>query len=200
MSTEQNTRLGAHERRQQLLDTARETFGVHGFTATSMNDIAEAAGVTKPVLYQHFESKHDLFHQLLTETADELSTRLSTAVEGAASGREKLEDGFAAYVNFFAENPHRFRVLFGEGVRSDPVFSEELRTLDTSFHMFAAEHIDIDDLDHEHRLVAAQAISGQLEAAVDHWIRGGQPTSPDDLAGLLSRLAWRGLRGGAGSR
>ena len=200
MTTEQNTRLGAQERRTQLLESARETFGVKGFTATSMNDIAEAAGVTKPVLYQHFESKHDLFHQLLTETADELASRLSGAVLAATSGRQKVEDAVHTYVAFFDENPHRFRVLFGEGVRSDPVFSEELRALDSSFHSFTAAHIDIEDLDSEHRLVLGQAISGQLEAAVDHWIRGGRPMSANDLAALLARFAWRGLRGGSGTQ
>jgi len=60
MSTESGVRLGASERRAQLLDTARAVFGEHGFSATSMNGIAETAGVTKPVLYQHFASKHDL--------------------------------------------------------------------------------------------------------------------------------------------
>ena len=71
-----NTRLGAAERRAQLLETARSVFGENGFSATSMNDIAKEAGVTKPVLYQHFASKHDLFNELLAETAEQLETCL----------------------------------------------------------------------------------------------------------------------------
>ena len=57
-------RLPAAERRQQLLDVAVATFSEQGYRNTSMNDIAEAAGVTKPVLYQHFPSKRELFLEL----------------------------------------------------------------------------------------------------------------------------------------
>ena len=61
------TRLPADERRDQLLDVALEVFATAGFHGASMNEIAEAAGVTKPVLYQHFDSKNDLFAALLDE-------------------------------------------------------------------------------------------------------------------------------------
>lgn len=195
MSNEGTVRLGAHERRQQLLETARGVFGDHGFTATSMNDIAEEAGVTKPVLYQHFASKHDLFHELLVETADQLVRRLQTEVNAAQSGRLKVERGVDAYVSFFAENPSRFRVLYGEGVRSDPVFSEQLRGVDESFHEFTAEHIDIEDLDRPRRLVAAQAIAGMLEHAVGQWIHSKKSLDSDELTATLTAFAWRGLRG-----
>ena len=61
-----NVRLPAHERRRQLLDVALDVFAADGFHSTSMNDVAEAAGVTKPVLYQHFASKRQLYLELLT--------------------------------------------------------------------------------------------------------------------------------------
>ena len=65
-------RLPADQRRQQLLDVARDVFAERGFHATSMDEIAEAAGVTKPVLYQHFPSKRSLYVELLTDTGDQL--------------------------------------------------------------------------------------------------------------------------------
>ena len=99
MATEPGVRLGAQERRVQLLATARAVFGEHGFNSTSMNDVAEAAGVTKPVLYQHFASKHELFHQLLIETSTELSGRLQQVVEGSPSPREKVERGTVSYTH-----------------------------------------------------------------------------------------------------
>ena len=194
MSSDSAVRLGAQERRAQLLSTSRTVFGEHGFTATSMNDIADAAGVTKPVLYQHFASKHDLFHELLTETAELLVSRLLSEVEAAETGREKVERGVHGYVAFFAENPHRFRVLYGEGVRSDPVFSKELRNVDNSFHQLSAARIDIADLDQSRRLVAAQALSGMLEHAVERWIHSDSTLTSDELADTLASLAWRGLR------
>ena len=188
-------RLGATERREQLLVAARATFGTNGFSATSMNDVALAAGVTKPVLYQHFESKHHLFLELLTDTSAQLVTRIEGAVSQAESGREELESGFRAYVDFFAVDPHNFRIIYGEGVRSDPAFIGELRELQASFGAFTAEHIDIEGLDRDARLLAAQAIAGMLESSMRQWLESGQPTSSDELVALLSSLAWRGLRG-----
>ena len=195
MKATQGARLPASDRRIQLLEVARERFGEDGYTATSMNVIAEAAGVTKPVLYQHFESKRHLFRELLTETADELSERLHSALKSTTSGREKLERGIHEYVAFFDENPRNFRVLYGEGVRSDEEFRSILRELSESFHSFAATHIDIDELDQEGRMIAARAIAGQLEAAVEHWITNGRRLPAKQLSMILGSLAWRGLRG-----
>ncbi len=84
-------RLPADQRRQQLLDVARERFSNQGFHATSMDEIAEAAGVTKPVLYQHFPSKRALYVELLEETGRQLLTTLAEATDSAATGRERVE-------------------------------------------------------------------------------------------------------------
>lgn len=162
-----------------------------------MNDVAVAAGVTKPVLYQHFESKHHLFHELLTDTAAQLVERIEQAIDSASTGREKVERGFAAYIDFFTSEPHHFHIIYGEGVRSDPAFLDELRQLQASFGALTAEHIDIEGLDHASRLVAAQAVAGLLESAVRHWLASTQEHSAEELAELLSSLAWRGLRGTA---
>jgi AcrR family transcriptional regulator len=195
MIPDQGVRLGAVERRKQLLGAARDTFGSNGFTATSMNDIAIAAGVTKPVLYQHFESKHQLFLEVLTDTAGQLVDAIAEAVGDATSGRAKLESGFSAYVRFFDETPSNFQVIYGEGVRSEPEFARQHRALLDSFTHFVAEHIDIETLDQGLRLLAATAVGGQLEAVVGQWLESGQPQPAEEVASLLSSLAWRGLRG-----
>src|SRR6516162_3903861 len=72
-------RMPADQRRQQLFDVARERFSQQGFHATSMDEIAEAAGVTKPVLYQHFPSKRALYVELLEDTGRQLLTALAEA-------------------------------------------------------------------------------------------------------------------------
>lgn len=159
-----------------------------------MNDIAIAANVTKPVLYQHFESKHELFLEVLTETATQLNEIIRGVLAEASTGREKVERGISAYVSFFDEHPENYRVLYGEGVRSEPAFASELRTIQTTINDLVAEHIEIDQLDHELRRLAAEAISGLLESAVGYWLEEGQPQSADQVASLLSSLAWRGLR------
>ncbi|MFT7476066.1 MAG: AcrR family transcriptional regulator [Verrucomicrobiales bacterium] len=195
MIPDQGVRLGASERREQLLGAARDTFGSNGFTATSMNDIAVAAGVTKPVLYQHFESKHHLFLEVLTDTAEQLVTAIESAIATSSTGREKIELAFSAYVQFFGSAPANYRVIYGEGVRTEPEFADKHKAIQESLNAFTAEHIDIAGLDHDMRIMAASAIAGQLEAVVGQWLDSGQPHSADAVAKLLSSLAWRGLRG-----
>lgn len=195
MNTEQGVRLGAAERRKQLLIAARETFGTKGYTATSMNDVAIAAGVTKPVLYQHFESKQQLFLEVLTEAGNQLIAAISATVETASGGRDKLERAFGAYVTFFGDTPTNYQVIYGEGVRTEPEFAHTHAALIESFHRFTAEHIDIESLDQDLRLLAATAVAGQLEAVVGLWLRSGQEQSAEEVSTLASTLAWRGLRG-----
>ena len=191
---EGRTRLGAVERREQLLLTARQTFGSRGFTATSMNDIALASQVTKPVLYQHFDSKSDLFLEVLTATASELNEAISSVLKTAATGREKVEQGIEIYVRFFGSNPENYQVLYGEGVRSDPAFASELRTIQATINDLVADHIEIEQLDHDLRRLNAEAISGLLEAAVGHWLSTGQKIDPTEVSSVLCSLVWRGLR------
>lgn len=193
------TRLAAVERRSQLLEAALATFGAEGFNTTSMNDVALAAGVTKPVLYQHFDSKHHLYLELLSDIRSELVQRLDDVVGSADGPREQVELAFAEYFMFFAEEPCRFTVMYGEGVRSDPHFIEELQAVEDSFVSFTADFIEIEGMARDDRLLLARAVAGLLEAALRQWIQAGQRRNALELAELMSELAWRGLRGLAGT-
>ena len=83
-------RLPAAERRTQLIETAVAVFATNGYHATSMNDVAEAAGVTKPVLYQHFSSKRELFVELLADIGAELRDTIAKATADAAGKARAL--------------------------------------------------------------------------------------------------------------
>ena len=91
MVTRMSIRLPAPARREQILDVAVEVFARNGFHGASMNDVAEAAGVTKPVLYQHFDSKQDLYMALLDEMGNRLLKAITKATAGVASGRQQTE-------------------------------------------------------------------------------------------------------------
>src|SRR3954466_6851190 len=116
-------RLPAARRRRQLLGVALEVFAAHGFHATSMDEVATAAGVTKPVLYQHFPSKRALYVELLEDVGNQLLTQLASATDRATTGRQRVEEGFGAYFRFVDENRSAFRLLFGASVRNDPEFA-----------------------------------------------------------------------------
>src|SRR5215831_5789973 len=95
-----STRLPAARRRTQLLHVALGVFAERGFHVTSMNDIAEAAGVTKPVLYQHFGSKRELYLELLEDVGRRLLDEITKATVSADGPRHQVEAGFAAYFRF----------------------------------------------------------------------------------------------------
>src|SRR5580693_9731097 len=90
-------RLTAEQRRQQLFSVALELFAERGYRATTMDDIALAAGVTKPLVYQHFSSKRDLYQELVDSVAKELLDALHEALHQASGPRQMVEFGFAAY-------------------------------------------------------------------------------------------------------
>jgi len=188
-------RLPAAQRRTQLLDTAVTVFADKGYHATSMNDVAEAAGVTKPVLYQHFSSKRELFVELLTEIGTALRETIAKATADAAGPRQQIENGFRAYFHFVGDRTDAFRVLFGSGARRDPEFAPFARAVETSIADAIAELIVVDGRPAEHRQVLAHGIVGMTEAASRYWLAHDREPDIDTLAAQLSGLAWSGMRG-----
>ena len=122
-------RLSATARREQILAIALEVFAKAGFHGCSMNDIADAAGVTKPVLYQHFDSKRDLYSALLEDVGSRLRTSIDKATADAADGKMTTELGFRAYFRWVADDHDSFRLLFGAGSRRDEEFSDAVRKI-----------------------------------------------------------------------
>ncbi|HEX6312824.1 MAG TPA: TetR/AcrR family transcriptional regulator [Acidimicrobiia bacterium] len=188
-------RLPAEQRRRQLLDVSCQVFAARGFHATVMDDIANAAGVTKPVLYQHFPSKRALFVELLEDLGRQLLNGLGTSTGAVETGRERVESGFQAYYRFVTSNRAAFRVLFGASARNDAEFAE---IVDRVLHQAAdaiSELIEIETTA-EHRRVLAHALVGIAEATSRHAL--SDPDASQDAAQLarwVSELAWFGLRG-----
>jgi AcrR family transcriptional regulator len=187
-------RLPADQRRLQLLEVARSRFAEQGFHATSMDEIAEAAGVTKPVLYQHFPSKRALYVELLESTGRTLMATLVETAGRAPSGRAAVEAGFRAYFQFALTNRDGFRLLLASAVRSDDEFSRVVSEMMDALTHAIAGLIDIPN--DEHRMVLASAIVGMAESVSRHTLWGpATDVDPERLARWISELAWFGLRG-----
>jgi AcrR family transcriptional regulator len=190
-------RLPADQRRQQLLDVAREVFARRGFHATSMDDIAEAAGVTKPVLYQHFPSKRALYGELLTDTGEQLLRALTTATRDIESGRERVKQGFLAYFRFVRDRRASFRLLFSASMRTDPEFARVVENVVRAAADVISELIEIPASD-EHRRVLANALVGMAESVGRQTFDepgAGTAVDAEELARWIFELAWFGLRG-----
>jgi AcrR family transcriptional regulator len=160
-----------------------------------MDDVAAAAGVTKPVLYQHFPSKRALFTELLDDVGHQLMDELAVATSAAHTGRERVQEGFTAYFRFVTGNEAAFRVMFGASARNDPEFAEIVeRVLDEAADAIS-QLIAIEGTA-EHRRVLAHGLIGIAEATSrDALTDDGSGLEPETLARWVSELAWFGLRG-----
>jgi AcrR family transcriptional regulator len=187
------TRLPAARRRRQLLDVAQEVFANQGFHGTSMDEVAEAAGVTKPVLYQHFDSKRRLYLELLEDVGQQLLDRIAVATANATSPREQVEHGFLAYFRFVAEQRSAFRLLFGGGGRRDDEFADAVRKVEDTLAEAIAVLIEA-DIDLEHRLLLAHGIVALAEGTGRYWLAHELDLDPEVVAARTANLAWAGLR------
>ena len=187
------TRLPAEERRDQLLDVALEVFANAGFHGASMNDVAEAAGVTKPVLYQHFDSKNDLFAALLDEVGRRMRTAIDKATADAVDGKDATIRGFRAYFRWVAADLDGFRLLFGGAARHDAAFAEQVRAI-TSDAATAIAPLIAADVDDDTRRLIAHGLVGLAEGSSRRILAHGQPFDPDAVAETVAGLAWAGLR------
>ena len=191
------TRLPAAERREQLLQAALETFGQKGFHDASMNDVAEAAGVTKPVLYQHFASKKALYNELVDELGARLERTIFEAAAAAEGPRQQVEAGFRAYFRWAIAQGSAFRVLFSDRNRADAELAQAVARVEAVVADRVASLIAIPGLSDDERQVLAFGVVGIAESTSRHWLELGlgQGTDADAFADRVARLAWSGLRG-----
>lgn len=186
-------RLSADARREQILDVAIDVFGRSGYFGSSMNDIAEAAGVTKPVLYQHFDSKSDLYSALLDEVGARMLDAIAKATADATDGKQLTEQGFRAYFRWVAQRHDEFMLLFGGSARHDAAFSAQIRRITDDAADAIAPLISV-DIAPAHRATLAHALVGLAEGASRRLVGLGEAFDPDEIADEVSDLAWAGLR------
>jgi AcrR family transcriptional regulator len=193
-------RLTAGQRRRQLVAVALELFAQRGYRATTMDDIAEAAGVTKPLVYQHFSSKRALYLELVNSIAQELLIAVKTAVSQARGPRQQVEMGFAAYFRLVISREAEFRLLYGRDHADDKELGLALRTVEDAIAAAIEPLIDA-GLDDDHRRLLAYAVVGMAEGASRRFMEqrtvGGGGAVEEEVARLAQRmadLAWAGLR------
>jgi AcrR family transcriptional regulator len=187
------------ERREQLLLVAQTMFAERGFQSTTMDDIAKEAGFTKPILYQYFESKTDLYREIVAQTAEKLLASLQEAVAGVESPRAKIEVAFRVYFEMVVSETDAFRILFIHSHEGDT--GHELRALELGLISFLEPLINVPISD-EHRRQLAAGVVGIAEGAAIVWLeqqalKGWPPPAEgaaERLAARSATLAWGGLR------
>jgi AcrR family transcriptional regulator len=163
------------QRREQILTAATEAFARSGFAATGLDDIATEAGITRVVLYRHFDSKTDLYQAVL----DRMCARLEAHVEEPVGGfTDASIDGL---LEAAAESPAGFRLLFQHALR-EPEFSERIKKFRAD--ITAAAYLQISALVPDEGLArwAAQLAPAVAIEAVIAWLDTGQPDTAQAAA------------------
>lgn len=188
-------RLTAEARRAQLLQVARDVFASDGFHGAAMEQIAVKAGVTKPVLYQHFESKKELYLGLLEEDMARLIDDIRRAIEGARSNRERIERATGAYFSFIDANEGSFRLLFRETMGADADFRTAIERFRDELARNIAAVIGAETgLPSSESELLARGVMGIAESAAQWWL-DHRSVPAERVVRDLSELAWRGLAG-----
>ncbi|MGE3287697.1 MAG: TetR/AcrR family transcriptional regulator [Pseudonocardia sp.] len=190
------TRLSRGARRAQLLLAARDVFAELGYHSAAMDDIAERAGVSKPVLYQHFPGKLELYRALLTTYADELVERVREAITSSTDNQERVHGAVAAYFDFVAGEGGAYRLVFESDLRGEPEAAAVVSTaLERCIHMVADAVTTDAGLDGGRARLLAVGLVGLSQVAAQYWLDSRQDVPRDDAVALMASLAWRGLAG-----
>ncbi|WP_028936827.1 TetR/AcrR family transcriptional regulator [Pseudonocardia spinosispora] len=193
-SAPRGTRLSRDARRTQLLGAARDVFAAQGYHAAAMDDIAERAGVSKPVLYQHFPSKLELYQALLTTYAAELVGRLRGAIEEFTDNEQRVRAAVSAYFDFVTGDGESYRLVFESDLRSEPEAAEILdKALTECIDLVAGVVTQDAGLDADRARLLAVGLVGLSQVTARYWLDSGHSVPKEEAVELMYRLAWRGL-------
>jgi AcrR family transcriptional regulator len=192
------SRLPRSARRKQLLAAAQEVFVANGYHAAAMDDIAERAGVSKPVLYQHFPGKLDLYLALMDMQAESLEAAISQALAGTDDNRERIHGVLSAYFEFVdgaaRGDAGAFRLIFETDLGNDPAVRERVDAMTSRTMQAVAEVVAADTgLDGDSAQLLSVALTGAAQVAARWWIRSGRRMPQQQAVQLLESLLWRGI-------
>ena len=186
-------RMTGAERRAQLLDVGRSVFADKGFDGTSIEEIAARAGVSKPVVYEHFGGKEGLYAAVVDREVDGLLARITGALAGGHP-RELLEQAARALLSYVEEEADGFRIL----VRDSPVgaqggsFASLISDIASRVEYVLAAEFAGRGYDGELAPLYSQALVGMVALTGQWWLDARRPAR-DDVVAHLVNLAWNGL-------
>jgi AcrR family transcriptional regulator len=193
-------RLPRSERRAQLLESALEVFVAQGFHAAAMDDIAERAGVSKPVLYQHFPGKLDLYLALLDASCAAIVDNCRQALASTHDNKQRVAATMDVFYEYVAGDNGAFRLVFESDLNNEPAVRERVDNVTTDCAAMIATviHDDTGLPDAEARLLAVSLV-GMAQVSARFWLAEATGVKSrikqGDAAALVAGLAWRGIRG-----
>jgi AcrR family transcriptional regulator len=185
------------QRRVQLLDAANEVFTSKGYHAAAMDDIAEAAGVSKPVLYQHFPSKLDLYLALLDSSCDLLVEVVENAIATTDLNADRVVAAMGAFYEFVSSASGEFRFVFESDLTGDNAVQTRLWRVNNEIADAIAAVIAEDTaLPAEKSKLLAISLVGLAQVSARYWVSAESAQIPlAEAQDLVASLAWRGISG-----
>ena len=188
------SRLPRGARRVLLLQAAQDVFVAQGFHAAAMDDIADRAGVSKPVLYQHFPGKRELYLALLEHQVAELTDRVRQAMAGTEDNRERVDGAVGAYFDFIDAEGEAFRLVFESDLRNEPAVRERVEQVERGCIEAITDTIMADTgVSRARAELLAAGLVGASETAARFWLQGGRQVDKADAEQLVAALEWRGI-------
>jgi AcrR family transcriptional regulator len=190
-------RLPRTARRAQLLAAAQDVFVANGYHAAAMDEIAERAGVSKPVLYQHFPGKLELYLALLESHVDELVNRVRTAMHSTTDNKARVNNAVTAYFDFVDGEGQAFRMVFESDLRGEPAVQDAIERATSASVEAITETITADaGLDEDAARLLAVGLVGLSQVTARFWLDADRKLAKEDAISLISTLAWRGIGAG----
>lgn len=184
------------ERREQLLEVGRTLFAERGLDGTSVEEIAAAAGVSKPVVYEHFGGKEGLYAVVVDREFEKLLGLVTGALSGGSHYRQKLEKAALALLEYIEESSDGFRILVRDshGGTGTGSFASLLSEIAGEVEHTLAQEFDRHDYDDKHAPMYAQMLVGMVALTGQWWLDVRKPKR-EEVAAHVVNLAWNGLSG-----
>lgn len=181
-------------RRRQLLSAAHQVFVAHGFHGASMDEIAEVAEVSKPVLYQHFPGKRELYIALLDAHMEEFSDLLQQAINSTSDNKLRVSATIRTYYEYIARDSQAFRLIFESDLLNDAEIGGRIEAFNAEFARRIADVVAEDTkLPPAQALLMGRAMAGMAQVSARYWVDMADEVSMEEASDLVSRLAWRGI-------
>ncbi|MGW7449520.1 TetR/AcrR family transcriptional regulator [Kitasatospora sp. NPDC054795] len=189
-------RLPRSARREQLLGAAQEVFVAQGYHAAAMDDIADRAGVSKPVLYQHFPGKLELYLALLDKHCDALVESTREALSATTDNKQRVANTMEAYFNYVSSESGAFRLVFESDLTNEPAVRERVERASEASATLVSKVIQEDtDLPEAESKLLAAGVCGLAQITARYWLSQGLEIPRDEAVRLVASLSWRGLKG-----
>lgn len=191
-----STRLPRQQRRAQLLEAASEVFAAQGYHAAGMDDIANLAEVSKPVLYQHFGSKLELYLALLDDACERLVELVRQALASTEDNAERVVATMTAFYQLVSSQRAGFRLIFESHLTGEPAVEDRIWQV-TNVLADHIAHVIADDtgLGWEQSKLLGISLVGIGNVSARYWVTAGRPLPVAEAGELVSNLAWRGISG-----